>query len=54
MTTKQSGTTPRAAQDLVCQLGMPEVAGGERYHLARARWMTEQGYRHLLRGGAPH
>ena len=23
-------------------------------HLARARWMAEQGYRHLLRGGAPH
>ena len=23
-------------------------------HLARAKWMTEQGYRHLLRGGAPH
>lgn len=23
-------------------------------HLARARWMTETGYRHLLRGGAPH
>ena len=23
-------------------------------HLARARWMTEQGFRHLLRGGAPH
>jgi len=23
-------------------------------HLARARWMTESGYRHLLRGGAPH
>lgn len=23
-------------------------------HLARARWMTERGYRHLLRGGAPH
>ena len=23
-------------------------------HLARARWMTEIGYRHLLRGGAPH
>lgn len=22
-------------------------------HLARARWMTEHGYRHLLRGGAP-
>lgn len=22
-------------------------------HLARARWMTEQGYRDLLRGGAP-
>jgi hypothetical protein len=22
-------------------------------HLARARWMTENGYRHLLRGGAP-
>jgi hypothetical protein len=21
-------------------------------HLARARWMTEAGYRHLLRGGA--
>lgn len=21
-------------------------------HLARAKWMTEQGYRHLLRGGA--
>jgi len=23
-------------------------------HLARARWMTERGYGHLLRGGAPH
>jgi hypothetical protein len=23
-------------------------------HLARARWMTEHGYRHLLRGGAPY
>jgi hypothetical protein len=23
-------------------------------HLARARWMTERGYNHLLRGGAPH
>ncbi|GGF11746.1 hypothetical protein GCM10011611_16760 [Aliidongia dinghuensis] len=23
-------------------------------HLARARWMTEHGYCHLLRGGAPH
>ena len=23
-------------------------------HLARARWMTEQGYKFLLRGGAPH
>ena len=23
-------------------------------HLERARWMTENGYRHLLRGGAPH
>ena len=23
-------------------------------HLARARWMTDSGYRHLLRGGAPH
>jgi len=23
-------------------------------HLARARWMTECGYRHLLRGGAPN
>ena len=23
-------------------------------HLARARWMTERGYRHLLQGGAPH
>jgi len=23
-------------------------------HLARARWMIENGYRHLLRGGAPH
>ena len=23
-------------------------------HLARARWMTENGYRHLLQGGAPH
>jgi hypothetical protein len=22
-------------------------------HLARARWMTENGYRHLLQGGAP-
>ena len=23
-------------------------------HLARAHWMAEHGYRHLLRGGAPH
>lgn len=23
-------------------------------HLARARWMTKSGYRHLLHGGAPH
>jgi hypothetical protein len=23
-------------------------------HLARAKWMTEQGYRHLLRGGASY
>jgi hypothetical protein len=23
-------------------------------HLSRAKWMTETGYRHLLRGGAPH
>ena len=23
-------------------------------HLARAHWMTENGFRHLLRGGAPH
>jgi Uncharacterized conserved protein (DUF2285) len=23
-------------------------------HLARAKWMTENGFRHLLRGGAPH
>jgi Uncharacterized conserved protein (DUF2285) len=23
-------------------------------HLERARWMTENGYRHLLHGGAPH
>ncbi len=23
-------------------------------HLARAKWMTENGYRHLLCGGAPH
>jgi hypothetical protein len=23
-------------------------------HLARAKWLTETGYRHLLRGGAPH
>jgi hypothetical protein len=23
-------------------------------HLARARWMTISGYRHLLAGGAPH
>ncbi|RWM18246.1 MAG: DUF2285 domain-containing protein [Mesorhizobium sp.] len=23
-------------------------------HLARARWMTTDGYRHLLAGGAPH
>ena len=23
-------------------------------HLARARWMTERGYEHLLRGGAPN
>jgi hypothetical protein len=23
-------------------------------HLKRARWMTEHGYQHLIRGGAPH
>ena len=25
-----------------------------RSHLARAKWMTTNGYRHLLRGGAAH
>jgi hypothetical protein len=23
-------------------------------HMARARWLTENGYRHLLRGGSSH
>jgi hypothetical protein len=23
-------------------------------HLARAKWLVEQGYEHLLQGGAPH
>jgi T6SS, Transcription factor, DNA binding domain len=23
-------------------------------HLARAKWMTEHGYQHLIQGGAPH
>jgi hypothetical protein len=23
-------------------------------HLARAKWITENGFRHLLHGGAPH
>ncbi len=23
-------------------------------HLARAKWMTKNGYQHVLRGGAPH
>jgi hypothetical protein len=23
-------------------------------HLARARWIAKSGYKHLLRGGAPH
>jgi hypothetical protein len=23
-------------------------------HVARAEWLTKSGYRHLLRGGAPH
>ena len=23
-------------------------------HLARAKWMTRNGYHHLVRGGAPH
>jgi hypothetical protein len=23
-------------------------------HLARAKWMTTSGFKHLLRGGAPH
>jgi Uncharacterized conserved protein (DUF2285) len=23
-------------------------------HLKRAKWMTEHGYRHLLKGGPPH
>ena len=33
----------------------PERAPDERSRPgARARWMTESGYRHLLRGGAPH
>jgi hypothetical protein len=35
--------------------GDPEGARGVwASHLARARWMTENGYQHLLRGGAPH
>ena len=41
-------------------LSLDVKSGGERAkrvwasHLARAKWMTEEGYRHLLRGGAPH
>ncbi len=41
-------------------LGIDPVAEPDRArrawqsHLSRARWMTENGYRHLLRGGAPH
>jgi hypothetical protein len=33
-----------------------EGAARETYcsHLQRAHWMTQSGYRHLLRGGAPH
>jgi hypothetical protein len=31
----------------------PDRAGGPfDSHLSRAKWMTEHGYRHLLRGGA--
>ena len=31
----------------------PIAPGGRsRSHLSRAQWMTEHGYRHLLRGGA--
>jgi len=33
----------------------PERAGRAwESHLARAKWMTTSGYRHLLHGGAPH
>ena len=33
-----------------------ELAARRTYdsHLSRARWMTENGYQHLLRGGAPN
>ena len=33
----------------------PERARGAwESHLARAKWLTEHGYRHLVRGGVPH
>lgn len=41
-------------------LGMDPAAEPDRAHraweshLSRARWMTENGYRYLLQGGAPH
>jgi len=30
------------------------VLGTFQFHLARTGWIPEHGYRHLLRGGAPH
>jgi hypothetical protein len=34
------------------QTPRPIARGWRSSHLSRARWMTEQGYRHLLRGGS--
>ncbi len=43
---------------LVLRLDPARDAGRARLawatHLARAKWMSKNGYRHLLRGGAPH
>lgn len=52
------GADWREVARLVLDLDPKADADGARKtyetHLARARWMTENGYRHLLRGGAPN
>ena len=55
---EKDGATWQAVARLVLHIDPDREPDRARHawqsHLTRARWMTESGFQHLLRGGAPH